>query len=389
MLRVDIIGTWFQSQHKLIQHRKSLNFMNQTLINPQRTARCKSLFLVDSDGSLSGGNYRKDSQKWIKIIKKLNNSRYEGGYLEQLHKLSRYLPQYLHLDIDNYNNTYRNISVSIQELHRQLPFLECSEHEYDAQTTKTCLSKLRSKRSRPFNIAFVGDSHARYLMTQLLQNLDNTLEITKSGKKNLDILYTKPIKHYWNLELLQLNTSFFWLPYVSREEHDLYSFETFCQAYDKYSGNHHLQDLIIVSSAAWYAIVKGGVDLFVSNVKHLKKCLKFLSARIPVLWLITGTATDTFFTEMDMLATLTYRMMQDTNVWVWDSPALFAMREKSTLCSQLVTDKTTGDLLSVPQEWRCYEAVHGGRFFNIRAVNMIWNLVCNRIMNVNDTHCCR
>ena len=356
-------------------------------LQSQRKLLCQSLFTVAADRTVPANITRKNIYKQVMNFKGLDRSRQIGGYINELRKLSRYLLQTLNISLDQSSEA---IHVSITNVNSEFPFINCKEHIYDAHDTNSCLVKLHSERQMPLNIAFLGDSHARYLMAQMLKDLESTFSMDESTMEKFHILYWKHIKYYWNLDLPLLNSTLFWLPFVRSESDDIYSIESFCQAFQNRTSTSYKPDLLIISSASWYATVDtaDSFNHFEKNIKYLKKCLSEISSKIPVLWLVTGTATRRLSSAMDMLASLTWQMLRGTNIWVWDTPAVYAMREKSFICPEFLQNGSINKTFLVPLSWRCTEDVHGGWLYNVRAVNMMWNLVCNRVLGLNTTHCC-
>lgn len=347
---------------------------------------CKTLFTIGACGVES---LRSENLKWNHVLQMLKTNRDNSrGYFKELHELSRYMKQTLQLTNFNVNKSVQENSGLIKDPHAPLPFVKCLEYVYDLENTERCLTSFRRQHKRPLSISFIGDSQTRYLMAHLLKFLEPIFKLTEEGRAKMHILYYEKIKYNMNLETEYLNATIYWSPYFKDfDDESVDTLNMFCS-----NEPSPLPDIIVLSSLTWYASFKGdfnGFDMFFSTLRTLHNCLARISAQIPVLWIIGIPTkqklqkTENFDGMMAYLNGLAGRVLRDTNVWVWDSAPVVALREQA-FCPSLMN--STEKFLT-PLEWKCNDLFHPGLLYYMRAVNMIFNLLCNKINGYTDMCC--
>lgn len=362
--------------------------------NKDKKCRCRSMFSIAPCGTAEITALRPADERWAMAIQKFEYNRRKGDYYFGLNNLSRFLPQ--NFIITNFQRR-KDIMLNsgyIENEFSPLPYVNCKEHLYKINEKYRCLLEIKKRKKKALDIFFIGDSHARFLMTNMLLTLVPAFTLSDSLKGKMHELYTKKIKVNWNFHHDSINTTFFWQPYlIEPEKENLGILELICSNVTS-KKNIQKPDILVISIGMWNAIFNvGSIGSFLQNIKDLRNCLSNLANRIPIVWVLSPPIKTYWMksknsrTELNLLGSIIWMILGDTNVLVWDTISVLSMRELAFCPPYLsLPDNTSWHL--TPADWNCQDPVHSGRLFNNRAINMLWNLICNKLNDRDPNYCC-
>ena len=133
-----------------------------------------------------------------------------------------------------------------------------------------------------------------------------------------------------------------------------------------------------------------GVDSVIEDFHRLFPYLQNISRSSKLIW-----RTETPFKRwvaksavpnagLDMMNKLGYKLLERNGIWVWDTITPYYLKEFDQ-CKVLWK---TGKGVNLPELWACHDYQHPSKFSETIASNLIWNFVCNKIMQVRPNHCC-
>lgn len=358
---------------------------------------CKSLFTIgacDSDEIFKSIGANNDWTQTLKNIKEIRNGA-PLSMIDNLHSLSKFL-----------NSSYsENFNAKINRKTERLPYVPCRIHIYTPGEVAACLTERKSLTGRNFRIAFVGDSLVRNLMEQMVMNLREPLNLTVTGDsgKNLktDFLNDK-LKHSIPVQGDAIELQLHWAIELGRPVAKSAMSSTKQGAkdvLDKWSKlmregkKNALPDIVYFNEGMWSLVSKQQLQSIITVLSDFRKfsgIFKELSTR-SVMLLRTQTILKEYLAQkplpnnaLDLMAQIGWLTLNRTGVWFWDTPTPIYLKEYDE-CANLAR---TFNISEIPKNWGCADIQHPSKYSEQVTENMIWNLVCNRIMRIPNDHCC-
>ena len=300
-------------------------------------------------------------------------------------------------------NEYMKYSDFHLRLPTKLPLVPCAIHAYSNEEIKTCLQKRQDRIGRPLRLAFVGDSEIRSVIEQMILQLESTLhlKINEISLKNIGIGFLdQPLKIdipvrgdgieirlYWSTFLGRSRVS----PRMNRQgARDLLTDWSFNKS-TQYGED--VPDLLYFDDGNWISDRKHEVDNidtvradFDEMVPILKNLSRFsrLIYRTSTPFKKWAAKAQVENTRLDINDQLAWLKLPESGVWIWDTITPLYLKE----IDECENHWKTGFAENLPKSWACTDFAHISKVVEHAASNMLWNYLCNDIMELNGTHCC-
>lgn len=365
------------------------------------------MFTVGACGLEQVISMRPRDTSWVSALRGLGRSRKKGDVLMMPHlaTLSRYLPRKFAVNVTNTKNATlelkanENVTRSLQ----LLPFVPCKVHVYRPSEAAECVQKYKDTGS-PLRIAYVGDSRVRNTMQQMIRAVLSTIDLKLAGEqKKLDInLEFLDRKSHVNVPVvgegveLRLHWSAFLDKQRNPEDVSKQGARDLLEAWAAGTPSAldgPIPDIVYISSGLWDTAMNSedaAVDEFMYTLRVMSPILEKLSQLTRVIWHVHGpikkwvAIRDVPNTALDMMNRAAWMRLEQAGVWLWDTHTVMMLKQHVE-CQAL---HRAGLSKLVPHTWGCLDFQHAGHDVEDAAANMLWNLVCNRVLNVHSDHCC-
>ena len=387
---------------------------------------CKSLFTIGGcnidkfAGEATGPRWWKKALLDLGLARRGNSK----GINENLHTLSRYLPNHHYSDkgrsneqkdIEEYpfikpnsSNLFTKMSdpeaVKYFErnwLMNHIPHVPCNIHIYNHSEIQICLRKRRQKYKRKLLISFIGDSLVRTLLEHIVINLRETLDLRNAeanGKNLTTDFLDQASKIDWPVTGDDIEMRLHWSTAIGKTRQNFTTtqgafdvFETWAKGLSS-EGVEDVPDIIYFDSGLWRDKSRYETDSIERMHLDLDKIAPFLK-KLPNTRLIYRMQT-TFkeWLAQNLLETgrveyvnqISWLTFEKIGVWLWDSVTPFYLKE----IDECRNHWRTGFANNLPQAWNCGNFQHPSYTVESVAVNMLWNYVCNEVMEVEPGSCC-
>ncbi|CAL4122692.1 unnamed protein product, partial [Meganyctiphanes norvegica] len=347
----------------------------------------------------------------------LSAARLEGTQLFTfMNTLARYLPQLFKVDLKHNpnNDLVMTLKENTSRASQELPFVPCSMHIYTPIDVKKCTEYFKRIWDVPLRITLVGDSRTRNTMQEMAKILIKELNLYIDGEdlQHLISLITNN-KARFNIPVKgnNIEINYIFAPIIERAvdkpilgydgfgygARDIFEVWSEGKSWTNIHRNQtfHLPHLVVVNNGMWHnskTSAEAAVSDFMHTMHIMTPILKKLSTLTRVIWPLHGpikenlayTPDRDWTPVLDMMNSVTWLKLRDSNVWLWDTRTILMLRQKQE-CFRLYE---TGLKKSLPIEWGCHDLQHAGKDVERGALNMIWNLACNSLLNMEADHCC-
>lgn len=360
---------------------------------------CKSLFSIGACGldDIVQKNPRDKKLKESLKHLKLANKGFPVSAIHELKYLSRYFP----------NKFSFNVTQPINRLHFPPPYVPCHIHIYNESEISTCVKRRYELTGRKLKIAFVGDSLVRNLMERMVIHLGTTLNIAAAGESGMNLTINfldHTLKHFFPAEGDGIELRLHWSVELGKDsEKDQRSSKTtyqgardILQAWaQNVSVKGAVPDIIYFDDGMWSSVMRLDLDAFEQVRADIQAVLPFLKtlSQSSLLLFRAETPTKSYLvlkrnpnSILDLIDQYTRSSLSDSGVWVWDSAIPLYLKEFEE-CMR-VWRATGGNKTRLPKDWSCFDYQHPSKTAEAVAENIMWNLVCNRLMKVDSGHCC-
>lgn len=359
---------------------------------------------------------------WRTIMKSLEEFRNGGSVLmdEVLLHLARYVPQSfvlklpfkneaselkrkLYEKVVTSNETKLPIKTKIVLTHTGFP--SCSVHQYSPLDVVRCANLFQDDHNRPLRIYFVGDSMIRSIMEEMVQETHKHLNFTFINGSQITLnveehFLDQKLKMNIPLRGNGLELRLYWAPNLEANETSLNSkmegaktlLENLVYGTAQELYKNPLPDILYIGGGIWDAIGESPLDATegtINRMNSLLSLLERLSKKVQILWhfhpLLKKWMKKPVIHEgsLQLSNQVHWLYLKKLRIWIWDSLGPLSTREMFD-CRRL---QELGVLESLPSEWKCLDKVHPGKFVRKSGANMLWNLACNKILNLKDKCC--
>lgn len=372
---------------------------------------CHNLFTIGACDTLAS-IYNNESlpRNYRRIFKKLESVRNGAPsfMMDPLTDLSRYLPQILTgFDFSNQSKAefQERKMFDVEYLKRMtsaFSYIPCKIHPYSPNEIKTCLGKRGILAGRDLKLAFVGDSQVRNLIEQFVIYLRIALNLRAGDEIGMN-LTTSFLSTRRKVDLAiqgeGLQMRLYWSSFLSSNRNDNVTFQGAKDLLEVWAQNkstekgEEVPDILYfddgmwarTDGTEWEAItkVKHDFDIVYGYLKNISRTTRvILRTMTPVKdWAARHSIQNS---GLDMMNQIGWYKFRDSDVWIWDTTTPVYLRER-TDCWALWK---TGFNSSLPRVWSCHDFQHPSKISETVAANMIWNYVCNDIMDLEDQFCC-
>lgn len=361
---------------------------------------CRSLFTIGACGmdhlitKLEPKHFR-----WNEALKQLQRAREQSpiSILNKLHLLSKNLTTYFS----------RYYNKRINKLRETLPYIPCKMHIYTGYEISECLTQRYEITKQRLNIAFVGDSLVRSLLEQMIMHLRVTLNLSSTGDSGLDLnsdFLDHKVKHMFPIEGNNIKLQRYWSAELGRntsknKETVLYQgamdiLQDWAGKVSEPKKRNSIPDIIYFDEGMWSVKTRPELDALrtvISDYKKLFGTFKKLSSS-SLLLQRTLTPVKTYIVRnieptsaLDLMNQISWAKLNKSGVVIWDTSTPVYLKELDECASFWKITRNASDL---PKEWGCADFMHYSRMAEAPAANMLWNLVCNRLMNFTQPYCC-
>ncbi|CAL4122181.1 unnamed protein product, partial [Meganyctiphanes norvegica] len=330
--------------------------------------------------------------------------------------LARYLPQIFKADLKH--NPIKDFDMTnkenISRASQSLPFVPCSMHIYTPIDVKMCTEHFKRSWHVPLKITFIGDSRTRNTMQEMAKILIKELNLHTAAEDPQQLMYLiTNIEGRSNIPANgnNIEINYIFAPIIERKvakpipgydflgygARDIFEVWSEGKSWINIHRNQtfHLPHLVVVNTGMWYNMktpAEVAVSEFIHAMHIMTPILKRLSKITRVLWPLHGPIKENLaYTPdldwtpvLDLMNSITWLKLRDSNVWLWDTRTILMLRQKQE-CFELY-EAGLGNVLLL--ELGCLDMKHAGKDVERGAINMIWNLVCNSLLNMKTTHCC-
>lgn len=260
---------------------------------------------------------------------------------------------------------------------------------------------------RKLKIAFVGDSLVRNLMERMVIHLRITLNIAAAGESGMNLttnFLEHTLKHFFPAEGDGIDLRLHWSAELGKDsEKDQRSSKTTYQGardiFQAWAQNVSVKgavpDIIYFDDGMWSSLMRSDLDAFEHVRSDIQAVLPFLKTLTQSSLLLFRAATPTKSylvlkrnpnSILDLIDQYTRSSLSGSGVWVWDSATPLYLKEFEE-CRR-VWRAAGGNKTNLPKDWSCLDNQHPSKTAEAVAENIMWNLVCNRLMKVDSGHCC-
>ena len=361
------------------------------------------------------------------LLKNLNHGREKDPdlFMKTLLQFAKHLPRVYtlgdnfkvnnvsFLDLKNNSKILMKSKENVAKHITTWPYCHCKIRRYTPSLVNQCLERINRKIGRPVSIAFIGDSMVRQTLEDIVEDYKEELHLRPQGESEIQ-LNLKFLDHKLkvNLPILgdNIHLRLFWAPYMEKYKDAHPSLNdsgvSFQGAFDVLNNWYYnnftqkdgpLPDLILASNGLWsaYKFLEDewpitALDDHALALKTLSPIIKNLSSRTRILWNVhhkvkKGHArNDQVNAILELMNMMEWYMLSDSNLWFWESQTVLALRNfiECRVYREMKIDRL------VPSLWKCFDWQHPGYRARKTAVNMIWNMVCNREMESEEKYCC-
>ena len=369
-----------------------------------QSCSCQSLFTLGACGlSLPGYGIRNMSEKiWNNLIVLFNDVKSGKAVLtgEVLASISRYIPIRYFMD-----NTTKKWTVRYpMHIYEETKPSGCAVHFYTPAEVKVCTSQFKKLYKTSLKIAFIGDSMIRSIAERMLHFTYNSERMkmfneTFNRQKIAEFLNNK-VKH--NVPFIgdALEVRFYWYPILLGTKHNGSHITNIITRWsnDSLTGSskdHPVPHIIYMGGGMWDGTLASDItstEEVMHSLRKIKPVIRKLSKKVKIFWHVhpfiqVWKNHKSVFPRGALDFMNQYAFMQFRNIpnlWTWDTLALLSVKEFFQ-CKRFYQANLT---LNVPTAWRCIDAQHPGEMPRKEAINIIWNFVCNKILNKKDNYCC-
>lgn len=383
--------------------------------------KCQSLFTLNACNNSNPPNMNGiqiPKAKWQIFMKQIN--KYRQGEPVEFHKiffdLARYLKNSYYIEYQPKKQSPKSNKSRIQANKgssfikpQQVPFqnglVSCGVYRYTTPEIGKCVKKFKRQFGEPLRIYFMGESIIRNIMEEFIRQTRDelNLKIDKSFHLNIEKLLGKKIKVNVVVAGEGIEYRFYWSPFLEKNKNlndpwqqgakDVLEF--WANNTRKYLKNstHPMPDILYIGDGFWNANQNSNVeslDIYVNEQQILKKLLIKLSKEVQILWrfhhMVEGWAKrdPNIITALNFMNQISWTEFKHSKVWIWETLSLFTTKEKRE-CSYYKISKLQNFL---PLSWKCYDDEHPGKIAVQYAFTAIWNLACNRILDLKQNLCC-
>ena len=293
--------------------------------------------------------------------------------------------------------------------YNELPYVPCQIKIYKSSDIVQCLKIRKENLGEPLKLALIGDSQLRFILGQIFINLNNTLNF--EYKSESGIIYKIPdLKQFatynfrdgitFSNDYLTIAYHFTSFPSMRQDlarklvhggSNCLKIMKTLAEAG---TNNISRPDFLLFNDAAWSLETLSqmeSLDRVVQDFDVLAKYLKEISKTTVVL-IKPDIPKKDFLGKYrpngayELISELQYIYTNKTGATIWDTTAPIFLKELYQCKSFYKSYGSKENELPVP--WRCFDKVHPSVQSNKPSVNMIWNLACNKVLQVNENYCC-
>ncbi|KAL7648389.1 UNVERIFIED_CONTAM: hypothetical protein RMT77_000295 [Armadillidium vulgare] len=293
------------------------------------------------------------------------------------------------------------------------PFSSCDSFQYKPKDVGRCFTEFQRSHNKTLRIAFVGDSMIRSVLEGIVLFIKDEVKlkhfnISEDLKETFKPTYFIDKKFKRNIVLANegIEFRFYWATYIMQnanpnESSKLQGAKELLQKWAYQNEHQHtdpVPDILYIGTGMWNFTLGDNtlqtLDEHIVMIKQLNLLLDKISKRTLILWHIHPTYL--WFTThkvslreeglswMNQLAYL--YLSKNDKIWLWDSYAAFALKEKLE-CQDLVNVFENKSVM--PQQFRCFDSLHPGIAAQRVAVNMIFNVACNRVLGIKGSYCCQ
>lgn len=385
--------------------------------------QCQSLFTLnacnnDDSPNMNGIPIKKT--KWRSLMNEFNRYRQGDEYVniqESLFDLIRYIPKSYNVDFTLHNDSTNNRNVTSQNNKRfiiikpqrvpfQNGFVSCGVYNYTAPEIGKCVRKFKSQFGRPLRIYFMGESIIRNIMEEIIRLTQDELDLKlgNSFKLNIaEIFLDQKVKVNVLISGEGIEFRLYWAPYLEKKINSNKRWfqgakdilESWANGVYIENFTHPIPDILYIGSGFWDAAQQSSIDsinTFAKTQQVLKEILIKLSKKVRILWRFHHIVENWEFNlinniipALNYMNQLSWRDFKHSNIWIWETLSAFTTKEKLE-CSYYKKSKIL--LKYLPPPWKCFDSTHPGKMASQFAINMIWNLACNRVSALKENFCC-
>ncbi|XP_066945359.1 N-acetylneuraminate 9-O-acetyltransferase-like [Macrobrachium rosenbergii] len=386
------------------------NFPGLAHLKPySQSCRCHSLFTIGACGMEEVASMRAKDARWVSATAELNRARFQQDILmmPQLQTISHYLPQLFKLNTTlaaTINNSEATGNKHLSRAADSLPFVSCRVHMYTPSEIGKCTRKVLQDTGQPLRMAFVGDSRVRNTMEQIIRSTQQEIKYRLAGENNQQNMSVTFLNHKskFNMPVIGdgIELRLHWSAYLELDRDpkkiSQQGAKDLLEAWSNGTpgpDDGPIPDIAYITSGMWDSSMlpeDAAAESFIFTLEKMAPILKRLATRTLVLWHIHGPIKEWLATRdvpngaLDIMNRASWRWLADSNIWLWDSRTVLMLKQLSE-CRYLSqsTLKT-----QIPPEWGCFDFQHAGRDVEDAAANMLWNLVCNKVLQLPSEHCC-
>lgn len=403
MISIVVIFWGFLKFEILLVARSRENLQSNSLTSLlDRDCSCRSLFTIGACGPQDVIKSTKSQPKtWVEAANNLFKAR-TGIFLsiiQSLHTFSKFLPDAFEA----------STKVSLDRLSPTIPYVPCGIRIYNNSEIAQCLKRRFSEAGRALKIAFVGDSQVRSLMEKLVMELRVELNFSAAGKSKQDLdagFLNDKTKHMFPVHGDGLELKLYWSAELGKNTSQDFNNALYQGARDILEGwsrqldddttdtkdKDSIPDIIYFDDGMWSITLQSELDALdsvFSDYKKLSPTFKKLATR-SLLLLRTQTPMKHYLATktmpnfaLDIMNNLGWLALNKTGVWIWDTISPYYLREFDECRSIWSLSRKQS-----PPSWGCGDYQHPSRIVESVSANMIWNIVCNRLMETPKQYCC-
>ncbi|KAL7648364.1 UNVERIFIED_CONTAM: hypothetical protein RMT77_000270 [Armadillidium vulgare] len=375
-----------------------------------KTDSCKSLISINT--------------KWLSDLR--DKDKNFASVLESFQKSKNGLPylpdKFLFEAAKELNNSYSLYSLKdkisfyftdIWSSIRKWPFSPCNVFQYEPQDVKQCFDRYSVITQNRLRIAFLGDSMIRPIMEEIVKYVIDEVKLRHCNSSEdvrdaflEDYFLDKKFKSNICLHGNGIELRLYWASYIMNPVSKNGS--------SKYQGAKEIlyswalkkedpridpiPDILYIGTGMWNFKLVGnvddGIDDHLKHVNELFPLLDKISQRTQIFWHVHPTFLylkkfSAFFRDSGLhwMNQISYmNLFKNEKIWFWETLAVFSVKEKLQ-CVNLINAFESSRIL--PFQFRCHEVDHPGLAARRTGINMIFNVACNRILNIKENHCCQ
>ena len=358
---------------------------------------CRSLFTIGACGperSAPKNSKEKSLRQAISLLFQARNGA-DISIIQNLNTISKFLP----------SSYIVHTRQSSQRVRSYVPYIPCRIHVYSKEEISHCLDKRFLITGNVLKIAFVGDSMVRNLMEKMVVDLKEVLNLTVAGDTGVDldvVFLNDKMRHMFPVEGKGLELKLHWSAELGKNSSNVFDRVVYqgardilvdwSEKIDNPKFIHEVPNIIYFDNGMWSSSMRPEIvalDSVYSDYKDLFPVLKKLASN-SLLLLRTQTPMKEYLAKLtmpngalDLMNNIGWFALNNSGVWIWDTPTPYYLREYNDCYSIWRAMRNAS-----PPSWACMDYQHPSRMAEAVADNMIWNFVCNKIMEISQDHCC-